>query len=99
MPDPRYYKVLAVREVDAGAPPEFADLGVHEGDRAERAVEKAVDAGGDAGIARCIAVPIGNWTECTVEEDTRPRFKARRVEAEAPTDEPADPDPDPDPAS
>jgi hypothetical protein len=81
MPDDRYYKVLqVVGEVDVAEAPKFADLGIHQADRAERAVEMAVDAGGDAGIERAIAVPIGNWTECTVEEDPRPRFRAKRVE-------------------
>jgi hypothetical protein len=97
---PRRYRVLTAPGPDAAV--EFQgihrDLGIHEADRAERAVEMAVDADVRAGAAtgaveRCIAVPIGNWTECTVEEDPRPRFKARRVSVEAPAGEPADPEP------
>lgn len=94
----RRYRVLTAPGPDAEA--EFQgvhrDLGVHEADRAERAVEAAVDAATDIdGVGRCVAIPVGNWTECTVEEDPRPRFKARRVSGEAPAGEPADPDPDP----
>ena len=99
-PAARRYRVLTAPGPDAEA--EFQgihrDLGVHEADRAERAVEMAVDADVRAGtvtgaVERCIAVPTSNWTECTVEEDPRPRFKARRVNTEAPAGEPADPDP------
>lgn len=93
--NPRRYRVLTVPAPDAA--PEFQgqyrDLGVHEADRAERAVELAVDAAGIEGIDRCAAIPVGNWTECSVEEDPRPRFKARRINAPA-EDPEADPDPE-----
>lgn len=88
MPEPRTYKVLAPRKAGDGVG--YADLGEHEADRAERAVEMAVDAGGDAGVDKAIAIPVGNWTECSVEEDTRPRFKAKRIGSVPPLD-PIDP--------
>lgn len=77
----RSYRVLTVPGPDAAQ--EFkgrhSDLGTHVAARAEQAVEIAVAKSGIEGITRCVAIPVSNWTECSVEEDPRPRFRARRI--------------------
>lgn len=83
MAEMRVYKVIAVPPNEGAEAQKYIDLGEHEADRAERAVEAAVAcAGNGVVIGRCVAVPLGNWAECIVEEDPRPRFKAKRVQAE-----------------
>jgi len=73
----------------------FADLGVLPASTAEAAVAAYLDRlapEATVGIKDAIAVPVGNWNECEVEEDPRPRFKVRR--RSEPQTQPTSPDPD-----
>jgi hypothetical protein len=57
----------------------YTDLGEHPGHDAEAACEVAADKAGLAdGVKSLVAIPTGNWNECDVEEDPRPRYRAKR---------------------
>lgn len=75
----RSYKVLMPVEDPAGEQTLYADLGNFAGANAEGAVTAALEMPDrHVKTADAIAVPVGNWNECEVEEDPRPRFKVRR---------------------
>jgi hypothetical protein len=88
MPDERHYVVVAKNprpKVAAGAetPPDtYTNLGNHAATTAEGACIAALEANGlPEKVTVAVAVPIGNWNACKVEEESRPRFTAKRMSA------------------
>ena len=90
MPDnDRTYKVIAIdpdgpiveeAEPDGTAPRQrYIDLGTFPGHDAEAACKVAADKSPlPDGTASLVAIPSGNWNECDLEEDPRPRYRATR---------------------
>lgn len=87
-PKPKQTRPYVVVAVDVSDPPNpakregFTKLGVVEAGDAEGACVAAMEAHGlPEGVTKCIAVPVNNWNACKVEEETRPRFSAKRMSA------------------
>lgn len=98
-PKPKQTRPYVVIAIQPDSDTAYSKLGVVEAGDAEGACVAAMEAHGrPEGVTKCVAIPVNNWNACKVEEETRPRFSAKRMSA-MPEAAEVEPEPEPEPGS